>query len=272
MPTFIRKKNIVLTLGMAAALSLATGCGDHQTSGLIPQAQATADSSQESVLSINSVQITQKTLNRLAQSGLGVDQLIRQEMLSQEAQKNGFETVKVYKQALEQFRRQALSELFVQKFLEGNPASDEEIATKYDEYLKYSNFTEYSVKIGVIDSKKEAAQIISRLNGDDEGQKSKALASLKLLRDQKGNDVQWSRIEALPTFVSKLAPQLAKGKSIDRPIPTADGFVVVYLEDAREYEKPPLDEVRNLLVAQVQNNKVNSLVSNLRKSAVLQFK
>jgi len=86
----------------------------------------------------------------------------------------------------------------------------------------------------------------------------------------KGGDLGWAAPSAYVKPFSDAMVKLEKGKFTEVPVPTQFGFHVIELQDVRETQFPPLDQVKNQISESIQQHQAQAFADELKKKAKIQ--
>ena len=197
------------------------------------------------------------------------EELIRRELLVQEAKKLGLDK-KPDVAAQADLARQALFiRAFVQDFVKKHPISDEQVKAAYDRMKSQMGNTEYKVRHILVEKEDDAKLIIVNLKKggkfDELAKQSKDPGS----RD-KGGDLGWSSTASYVKPFGDAVTGLAKGKYTEVPVKTDFGYHVILLEDSRPLTPPPFDQVKQQITQRLQQEQIQKLVNDLRAKAKIQ--
>ena len=197
------------------------------------------------------------------------EELIRRELLVQEAKKLGLDK-KPDVAAQADLARQALFiRAFVQDFVKKHPISDEQVKAAYDRMKSQMGNTEYKVRHILVEKEDDAKLIIVNLKKggkfDELAKQSKDPGS----RD-KGGDLGWSSTASYVKPFGEAVTGLAKGKYTEVPVKTDFGYHVILLEDSRPLTPPPFDQVKQQITQRLQQEQIQKLVNDLRAKAKIQ--
>jgi peptidyl-prolyl cis-trans isomerase C len=193
-------------------------------------------------------------------------ELVNREILSQEAERRGLTDTPDFKLQMETMRQQLLIRALVQDVVKSNPPTDAEIQAAYNEQKKQASGTEYRASHILVEKEEQAKKIIADLA---KGQKFETLA--KQSKDPgsaaNGGDLDWAPADAYVPEFSKAMMALKKGETTKAPVKTQFGWHVIRLEDTRQAQFPPLDQVRAQLTEMVQQQKLRAFQEDLTKKA-----
>ena len=200
------------------------------------------------------------------------EQLIKQEVLAQQAQKEGLENSAAYKSAIELARQGVLVNLLVEDFAKKNKPTAAETKAEYDRVvaMNQGGGKEYKSRHILVDDEKQAKDLIAQLN---KGAKFDALAK-KFSKDPgsgaQGGDLGWADPAGYVPEFSAALKGLEKGKMTQTPVKSSFGYHIIKLDDIREAQKPqipPYDEVKDRIEQQMLSQKIQAFETSLREKA-----
>ena len=196
------------------------------------------------------------------------EDLVRREVMMQEAVKRGFDKNPDVKQQLENARQTIVINSLVRDYLTKNPVKDAEISAEYDRYKAQLGDKEYHVRHILVETEADAKAIIAKLKG---GAKFDELA--KTSKDSgtanSGGDLDWATPSSFPKNFSDAFVGLAKGAVTETPVQTPNGFHVIKLDDTRAAKPPALDELKPQITEAMQKQKLQAYQEQMVKKAVI---
>lgn len=197
------------------------------------------------------------------------EELIRREVFLQEAQKRGLPENPDVKFQLDIQRQNTLIQALMRDELKKNPVTDAQVQAEYDKQKSAAGAKEYKVRHVLVEKEDEAKGIIEKLK---KGEKFEELA--KVSKDpgsaSKGGELDWAGTDAYVKPFSDAMAKLDKGKFTETPVQSQFGWHVIQLDDVRDAQFPPLAQVSNQIRENLQQQKVQSFVEDLRKKAKIQ--
>ena len=178
------------------------------------------------------------------QFGQLAERIVSNLVIAQEAVNDGLENDERVQSELALTRMQVLARAYISEFLEQKDISDEQVESKYEE-LKGSSSTsglEYLSSHILVGTKEEADAAIEQIDGDPD---KFAEVAAEISNDpgsaaQKGS-LGWAPSQTyVPEFAAALE-SLQPGNMSSEPFQTQFGWHIVFVEDTREIEFPPLD-------------------------------
>ena len=194
------------------------------------------------------------------------EELIRREILFQEAKKAGLDKKPDIAAQAEAAKQAILIRSYVQDFIKKNPIADAQLLAEYEKVKAQVGGTEYKAQHILVKEEAEAQTVIDNLK---KGAKFEELAKQSIDPGSKdnGGDLGWA---ASSNYVKPFADALAaleKGKYTDKPVKSDFGYHVIMLEDTRPTSFPPFEEVQPRLLQQAQAQQITKMVEGLRAKA-----
>ena len=159
-----------------------------------------------------------------------------------------------------------LARAVVGKLAEDIVVSEEEILATYEEQIKLAPGQQYKARHILVETQGEAVEIIELLIGGAD--------FLKLAEERStgpsgpnGGDLGWFMPDQMVKPFSDAVVSLEDGRYTTDPIQTQFGWHVILREDSRPAEPPPLEGVRENIVANVQSEKLRAKIAELRAAA-----
>lgn len=194
------------------------------------------------------------------------EELVRRELLTQEAKKAGIDKKPDIAAQADAARQAFIVRAYIQDYLKKNPVSDAQLKAQYETIKKQMGDTEYKARHILVKEEADAKTIIDNLA---KGAKFEELAKQSIDPGSKenGGDLGWA---SAGNFVKPFADALtglAKGKYTQAPVKSDFGYHVIMLEDTRPMAVPPFEEIKPRLMQQAQSQQVNKMVEALRAKA-----
>ncbi len=192
------------------------------------------------------------------------DELIKREVLAQEARKLNFDKTEAVASRIELARQSILLGAYLDDYVAKHPVPESTIKAEYDRQVQLAGDKEYKVRHIQTEKESDAVAIIKQL---DSGAKFDTLVkeSKDLGSKDNGGDLGWMRPQG--SFKDAIV-LLDKGNYTKTPVKTEFGFHVILLEDVRKPEIPAYDQVkervRQALVQQVIQKHVAELLSRAK--------
>jgi len=201
-----------------------------------------------------------------------IDSLAMQLIISQEAVKKGLDKAPEVVNRIELGRQSVLVDAFVQDYVKNNAVSEDMLKAEYEKIKAQATGTEYKARHILVENEAEAKDIIARLKKNPKA--FEALAKEKSKdRGSKGNggDLGWFDPRGMvPEFGAAVA-QLAKGKFTEEPVKSQFGYHVILLEDSRQQQVQPLEQIKPALMQQMQQQNLKKLFDEMKAKAKIEI-
>lgn len=194
------------------------------------------------------------------------EELIRRELLAQEAKKRGLDKKEPVPGQVALAKQAVLIRAYLTDYVRANPITEERLKAEYEKIKANIGGTEYKVRHILVEKEDDAKAIIAKL---DKGEKFSELA--KQSKDpgsrDNGGDLGWNSPAAyVPPFGEALT-QLKKGEYTKTPVKTDFGYHVIQVEDSRPTSPPPYEQVKPQLQQRASQQQIEQLVQDLRAKA-----
>jgi peptidyl-prolyl cis-trans isomerase C len=200
------------------------------------------------------------------QRGQLLDNLVRGELVAQQALKDGLDKSGDTASLLTLSRLQILEQAGAEHYLKDKKATDAEVQAEYDAQIAAMPKTQYHARHILVKTQPEAQQIIDELK---KGAKFEDLAKKDSIDSSKdmGGDLGWfSPANMVKPFADAVAA-LKKGETTQAPVQSQYGWHVIQMIDTRETPVPPLAQVKDRVDQLVQNKKFRAYQDDLVKTA-----
>ncbi len=195
------------------------------------------------------------------------DEVINREVFMQEAAKMGLDGSDDYKNQMEQARQVVLIRALFADFQKKNPVTDADIKAEYDKFAKENGGKEYRARHILVEKEADAAKLIADLK---KGAKFEDLAK-KNSKDPgsgaNGGDLDWAAPGSYVKEFSEAMVKLPKGKFTETAIKSQFGFHIIRVDDVRETQLPPMDQVKPQISQQLTQQKLQAFQKGLRDKA-----
>lgn len=199
-----------------------------------------------------------------------LDSLINLRILAAQAEKDGLHKQSDLAAQIELTRLNILQQALAEKYLEGKTPTEQELKAEYDAQIAQMSRNEYRARHILVQTKDFADQILARLA---KGEKFETLAkdSLDSSRD-KGGDLGWFGPQAMVKPFSDAVMALKKGETTAKPVQTQFGWHIIRLDDVRDVQPPPFEQVKPQLGQVVLAKKFRAYGDELAKAAKIEKK
>lgn len=196
------------------------------------------------------------------------EDLIRNEIIVQEALKKGLDKNSEVTNQMEMARTQILFGAYINDYIKANPIAEADMKAFYEKEVK-SQFSgkEYHARHILVATEAEAKTILADLK---KGKKFEDLAKAKSTdkgSGANGGDLGWANPSDYVKEFSDAMMKLPKGKISDAPVKSQFGFHIIKVEDLRDIKGPAFEEVKEEIQKELQSQMLQKLVSDLRSKS-----
>lgn len=190
------------------------------------------------------------------------EELVRREVMAQEAKKKGIDKKPEVQGQIELARQAVLIRALVNDYVKNHPVSDDKLKKEYDSIKAQMGNTEYKARHVVVEKEEDAKAIIAKL---DKGEKLADLAKQSKDPGSKdnGGDLGWAPPGAYVKPFADALKALKKGEYTKTPVKTEHGYHVILQEDTRELAHPPFDQIKPQLLQRANQQMLESYVKDL---------
>jgi len=201
-----------------------------------------------------------------------IDRLAVQFIVAQEAVKKGLDKAPEVTAQLELSRQSVLVNAFVQDYLKNNTVSDDALKAEYEKFKAQSAGTEYKARHILVENEAEAKDVIAKLQRNPKAFAGLAKEKSKDSRSKvNGGDLGWFDPRGMvPEFGAAVA-KLAKGEFTEEPVKSQFGYHVILLEDSRQKQIQPLEQIKPALTQQVQQQNLQKLFDDMKAKAKIEI-
>jgi peptidyl-prolyl cis-trans isomerase C len=193
--------------------------------------------------------------------------LVNNEVIAQQAAKDGLAKKPDVQLALEMARQEILVNSYVNDWIIKHPLSDAEIQTEYERAKAQTGPNEYKTRHILVETEDEAKKIIADLKKGGKFDEIAKTSSKDPGSKERGGDLDWQIPGVFDKTFADAMVALGKGKMTDAPVRTRFGYHVIQVEDVRPVKIPPLTEVKPQIQQRLMQIKVDKMVSDLRAKA-----
>jgi peptidyl-prolyl cis-trans isomerase C len=267
-------------LGLTAALVALAACQQNSSSGTASQSSSPSSAPSPTVATVDGSPvsrdsyefyikgITGKTSSDLSpeQRTQALDNLIRAQLLAEQAEKQGLDKEPQTAQLIKMERLNILEQALSQKVLGNKQPTDDELKTEYDAEVTKLPKTEYHARHILVATQPFAQKIVDRLK---KGEKFEDLAKAESMDSSKtnGGDLGWFTLDHMVKPFADAVSNLKTGQYTSDPVQTQYGWHVIQLLGTRPVSPPPFDQVKQRLSQVVQAKKFRAYTDDLLKQA-----
>jgi peptidyl-prolyl cis-trans isomerase C len=201
-----------------------------------------------------------------------LDELIKKELLYQEALKQGIDKEDGYKKKLDDFKKITLISEFLERKIESKVMVTEEEAKSYYEKHKEELTSVSQIKAShiLVKTEDEATMIYAQINNGEDFASIAKKSSIDSDSANNGGDLGYFSASQMDTEFEQAAIKLNPGE-ISKPVKTKFGYHIIKVTDKKLGPPAEFDSIREALqkriVAEKQSKAFDTYVSELRKDA-----
>ncbi|MES2298719.1 MAG: peptidylprolyl isomerase [Pseudomonadota bacterium] len=269
-------KSRILLLSAASLLALA-GCQPKDKDA--PKGAASAN--EAVAATVNGTPIRTRTIDQMvrqrAMQGQPdsaelrksiIDNVALQMLVAEEAVKKGLDKVPENADQIDMIRQSVLAKAYVEDYFKNNPVTEETMKAEYEKVKAERAGNEYKARHILVAKEADAKDIIAKLKKNPK--LFDALAKEKSMdpgSKERGGDLGWFDPHAMVPEFSGAIAKLEKGKMTEEPVKSNFGYHVILLEDSRPIAFPPMDQVREQLKQQVQQQNLKKFFDDVKAKA-----
>jgi len=200
-----------------------------------------------------------------------LDNLIRAQVVGQQAVKDGIDKVPETAALLELTRLNVLQQAVAEKYLKDKKPTEQELRAEYETQVSQLSKQEYHAKHILVATEPFAQKVIDRLG---KGEKFEDVAKKESMDSSKdnGGDLGWFTPDKMVKPFSDAVLTLKPGEYTKKPIQTQYGWHVIELVETRDLQPPAYDNVRQRLEQVVQAKKIKAYTDDLERTAKIEKK
>jgi len=198
------------------------------------------------------------------------DALISQEVVAQEAVRQGLDKNPEVAARLELDRLSALAQAYFIDFLRKHPITDEALKKEYERIKPQLVTKEFRARHILVNTEKEAKEILKQLKDGGSFEKIAAEKSKDTGSKGRGGDLDWSPASRYVKPFGDALVRLKKGQTTEAPVKTDFGWHIIRLDDERVARLPSLEETKPTLQRNLQSQMVQKEIADLRAKAKVQ--
>jgi peptidyl-prolyl cis-trans isomerase C len=212
-------------------------------------------------------QLSQGRPDNTQQRGAVREDLIRLELLAQEARKAGIDKQTLARAQASMAFDAVLTRAYLQQWLTQNPVKDDAVKVEYESWKTRMGTQELQLRQVLVASEAEAKAVLARLAKSEKFEDIAAAISRDTSSRTNGGLLGWAPVGALIPSVSDAVRTLTKGQLASAPVNTPSGWHVFRLEDTRTFTPPALDAMQSQIRQALERMAVEAYVGKLRQQA-----
>ena len=202
-----------------------------------------------------------------------IEELIKRELVVQDAEKKGFDKTSNFIARYESIRANLLANVATQDYLKQNKVTEAGLKQRYeDEMAKLTLPSEYKTRHILLEDEAAAKAIITQL---DEGKDFSELAkanSADAGSAKSGGDIGWVRRGSVVEKFADALDTMEKGAYSKAPVNTQFGWHIIIVDDKRMLQAPPFDALKDRIAELVKEEQIMAYLTGLREAAKVEIK
>ncbi len=195
------------------------------------------------------------------------DNLIKGEIVAQEAVKAGLDKSPEIMDQLDFVKQQLLVRAYVADYMKKNPIKDEALKAEYNKAKSAEGDKEYKAQHILVDDEKEAKDLIAQIKKGGNFDKLAKEKSKDAGSKEQGGKLEWTMPANFVKPFSEAMVKLKKGEMTQEPVKTSYGYHIIKLEDTRGAKVPTFDEVKEKIRQSQQQAMMTKMLDDLRAKA-----
>jgi len=195
------------------------------------------------------------------------EEVVLREIFVQEAQKRGIANTADFKNQMELARQTIMIRALFADYQKNNTVSEADMKAEYDKFVAANAGKEYKARHILVEQEAQAKAIIANIK---KGAKFEDIAK----KDSKdpgsganGGDLDWAPAAGYVPEFSQAMVKHGKGQMTEAPVKSQFGWHIIRVDDVREAQLPPYEEVKDQIAQQMQQQKMAEYQRSLREKA-----
>ena len=269
-------------LVMASVLAALAACQQNKSTTATSAAAAPATDTSNVIATVNGTPITEDLLNvfvlglsqgKTNAAGLNpdqrtqvIDQIIRTELVAQDAEKQGVDKTPATANQLAVSHMDILEQGMAERLFKDKPPSDQELHAEYDTQVGTLSKVEYHAHHILVSDQTFAQQVIARL---EKGEKFDDLAKKVSTDSSKdsGGDLGWFTPERMEKPFADAVVALKPGEFTHTAVQTRYGWHVIELVETRPMQPPTFDQLKGRITQYLEIKKFKAYTDDLLAKA-----
>ena len=236
-------------------------------------------------ITVNGVLIPASRFNIMAQQAAGQgqadspqvqaqikDNLIKGEVVAQEAIKAGMDKNPEVLEQLDFIKQQLLVRTYITDYMKKNPIKDEALKAEYEKAKSAEGDKEYKAQHILVETEKDAKDLIAQIKKGASFDKLAKEKSKDAGSKDQGGKLEWTMPGNFVKPFSEAMVKLKKGEMTQEPVKTPYGYHIIKLEDTRAAKVPAFDEVKDKIRQSQQQAMMTKMLDDLRAKAKVEEK
>jgi peptidyl-prolyl cis-trans isomerase C len=205
------------------------------------------------------------------QQSQALDNLIRAELVAQQAEKDGVDKNSDTSDMLELTRLNVLQQAMSERYLKDKKPSEQDLRAEYENQVAALPKLEYHARHILVATEPFAQSVVQRLEKGDKFEDVAKKESMDSSKDN-GGDLGWFTPDRMVKPFADAVVSLKPGDYTHKPVQTQYGWHVIQLVDTRPLSPPPFDQVKQRLDQVVESKKFKAYTDDLLAKAKIDRK
>jgi peptidyl-prolyl cis-trans isomerase C len=195
-----------------------------------------------------------------------LDNLIRAQLVAQQADKDGVLKSADTEELLELTRLNVLQQTMEERYLKDKRPTEQELRAEYETQVAQLPKLEYHARHILVATEPFAQRIVERL---EKGEKFDEIAKKESMDSSKdnGGDLGWFTPDRMVKQFADAVVTLKPGEYTHKAVQTQYGWHVIQLVETRDLQPPPFEQVKQRLEQVVQAKKFKAYTDDLVSKA-----
>jgi peptidyl-prolyl cis-trans isomerase C len=217
--------------------------------------------------------ITGKPANVLTpdQRTQALDNLIRAQLVAQQAQKDGVDKNGDTAAMIELSRLNVLQQTMSERYLKDKKPTEQELRAEYETQVASLPKLEYHARHILVATEPFATKVVASLEKGAKFEDEAKRESMDSSKDN-GGDLGWFTPDRMVKPFADAVVSMKPGEYTHKPVQTQYGWHVIQLVETRDLAAPPFDQVRQRLEQVVQAKKFKAYTDDLLRNAKIDKK
>jgi EpsD family peptidyl-prolyl cis-trans isomerase len=200
-----------------------------------------------------------------------LNELVKKELLYQEALKKGLDKNTEYLKKVEDFKKITLIGQLLEKEIESKAkVTDQDVRDYYEKHKEdFAPVSQIRMSLILVKTEEEAEKILGRLNKGEDFARVAKKSSVDLNSAKNGGDLGYLSRGQMTSELEAVAVRLKTGE-VSEPIKTQSGYQIIKVTDKKLGKVVEFERVRNFisqqLSAEKQKEVFDSYIESLKKS------
>ncbi len=215
------------------------------------------------------------------QRNLIISQAVENRLLIEKAKKDGIENNPIYANALKDFERKMLIEVWMKENFKQLQVSEKQLREYYDKnQAEFKKDDQVKARHIVVETQKEANDIIKQLD-NEKGDVQKTFINLAKTKSigpsaPKGGDLGWFKKGTMLESFWQEAKSLGENSYSKKPVQTRYGYHVIYVDAKQNAYTINFEDIKDVIANKVKMQNFQTVIGkkieNLKKEAKISIK